>query len=240
MAEQLAEQLAERCWPELDAVRPVVLVPVGSLEQHGPHLPLDTDTRIADQVARAVARQLTDHEVVVAPAVGYGASGEHEHFPGTVSIGHEALHQMVVEVGRSACRWSGPLIFVNGHGGNTESLRAGVRRLRAEGRPVSWVSCSIRGGDLHAGRAETSLLCHLAPHVVQRHAAVAGPTAPLDELWPALRAHGVRAISPSGVLGDPTGSSAAEGARLFAELVADVTTAVLAELRRVAQASSQP
>src|SRR5215204_2153898 len=88
----------------------LVLVPVGSVEQHGPHLPLDTDTRIA----AAVAARAATGALLVAPPVAYGASGEHEGFAGTVSIGHEALRLLLVELGRSASRWAARLVFVNG------------------------------------------------------------------------------------------------------------------------------
>jgi hypothetical protein len=101
--------LAQLRWPVLDGNRPLLLVPVGSTEQHGPALPLGTDTMIATSVTQEVARRLVDdgHHVLVAPAVGYGSSGEHEDFPGTISIGREALGLMLVELGRSACRWAG-------------------------------------------------------------------------------------------------------------------------------------
>ena len=82
-------QLVDRSWPEVR--RPVVLVPLGSTEQHGPHLPLDTDTTVASVVAAELAVRLAADgtDAVVAPAIAYGASGEHQCFPGTVSIGTE-------------------------------------------------------------------------------------------------------------------------------------------------------
>lgn len=201
-----------------------LLVPVGSTEQHGPHLPLDTDTRVAVAVAERVAA--ADPALVVAPAVAFTASGEHEGFPGTVSIGHEALHAVLVELGRSACRWARRLVFVNGHGGNLATLPPAVRRLRDEGRDVGWFACAPPRGDAHAGRTETSLLLALAPEVVRLDRAVAGATAPLPELIDALRAGGVRAVSPNGVLGDPAGASAEEGRRLLAGLVAGLAGAL--------------
>ncbi|HEY5419948.1 MAG TPA: creatininase family protein, partial [Marmoricola sp.] len=90
--------LAQHRWPVLDGSRPLLLVPVGSTEQHGPALPLGADTMIATSVTQEVARRLVDdgRHVLVAPAVGYGASGEHEGFPGTISIGREALGLMLV------------------------------------------------------------------------------------------------------------------------------------------------
>ena len=159
-------------------------MPVGSLEQHGPHLPLDTDTRIAAAVARRAAAG--DPALLVAPPLAYGASGEHEGFPGTLSIGHEALRVVLVELGRSAARWATRLVFVNGHGGNLPTVPEAVIQLRAEGRDAAWFGCVVPGGDAHAGRTETSILLALDPAVVRMAAAAAGNTAPLRELLPAL------------------------------------------------------
>ena len=97
--------LADAGWPELPEA-PLLVVPLGSVEQHGPHLPLTTDTAIADAVARAAVPSLGG--ALLAPALAYGASGEHEGFPGTISIGTAALTGLLVEYGRSACRWAGP------------------------------------------------------------------------------------------------------------------------------------
>ncbi|PRY40161.1 creatinine amidohydrolase [Geodermatophilus tzadiensis] len=212
--------LAGAAWPELPD-RPLVVVPLGSVEQHGLHLPLATDTTVAEAVVRGAGL-----DAVVAPAVPYGASGEHEGFPGTVSIGTAALTTLLVEYGRSACRWAGRLLVVNGHGGNLDALRAAVPQLRAEGRDAAWFPCGVAGGDAHAGRTETSLLLHVEPGGVRTDRSVAGETAPIAELLPRLRAEGVRGVSPTGVLGDPAGASAAEGARLLAGIAARLTAAV--------------
>lgn len=208
-------ELGGRTWTGLDGMR-TLLVPVGSLEQHGPHLPLDTDARIATALARRVAGD--DPAVAVAPAVAYGASGEHEGFPGTLSIGHGALRALLVELGRSAGRWAPRTVFVNGHGGNLPTVPEAVALLRREGRDAAWFGCGAPGGDAHAGRTETSILLALDPSSVRTGDAAPGATAPLAELLPALRAGGVAAVSPNGVLGDPTGASAAEGERLLAAM----------------------
>ena len=208
----------------LRATRPVLIVPVGSTEQHGPHLPLDTDTRIATAVATAVVSAAAVHlggDGLVAPPVAYGASGEHQGFPGTVSIGTAALTSVLVEYGRSACDWAARVVFVNGHGGNVEALRAAVGLLREEGRDVAWCSCVVPGGDAHAGHAETSLLLHLSPGLVRTDVLAAGNTESLAGLMPAMRRGGVAAVSSSGVLGDPTTATAHAGADLFAAMVDD-------------------
>ena len=211
-------RLSESTWPDVDGRSPLVVVPLGSVEQHGRHLPLATDTVVAQAVAEDVVPSLDG--AVLAPALAYGASGEHEDFPGTISIGTAALTALLVEYGRSVGRWSGRLLVVNGHGGNLEALRSAVPLLRGEGRDVAWFPCGVAGGDAHAGRTETSLVLHVEPAAVREALAAAGDTTPIGDLRPRLRAQGVRAVSPDGVLGDPAGASAAEGARLLADLSA--------------------
>ncbi len=220
-------RLGDSTWREVDGRRHrVLLVPVGSCEQHGPHLPLDTDTRIAVAVAEGVASFRED--LVVAPPVAYGASGEHQSFAGTVSIGTAALTTLLVEIGRSAFPPGGPapfrsLVFVNGHGGNLLAVNRAVAVLDGEGRPVSSWSPSVVDGDAHAGRTETSILLAIAPEVVGPERPV-GATGSLADLEPLLRAEGVGAASANGVLGDATGASAAEGHRLLDGLVDDLLT----------------
>ena len=215
--------LAGAVWPDLIGA-PLLIVPLGSVEQHGHHLPLSTDTTVAAAVAEAAVGSLDG--VLLAPALAYGASGEHEGFPGTVSIGTEALTVLLVEYGRSACRWAGRVLVVNGHGGNLDALRTAVPLLRSEGRDVAWFPCALPGADAHAGRTETSLMLHVEPEGVRRDRAVGGVTTPLGELLPRLRADGVRGVSPTGVLGDPAGASAEEGAVLLEGLVRRLVAAV--------------
>jgi mycofactocin precursor peptide peptidase len=215
-------ELAGATWPEVAARAPrAVVVPLGSLEQHGPHLPLDTDTRIAVAVAaRVVAHR---DAVALAPPIAFGASGEHAGFPGTLSIGTVALTEVLVELGRDVTRnWAPPpaLLLVNGHGGNGDAVEAALARLDAEGRRCAVVHAAAGSGDAHAGRTETAILLHLAPWLVRLERTEAGERRPVGELMDRLRRYGVRSVSPNGVLGDPSGATAAEGRDLLDEMVA--------------------
>jgi creatinine amidohydrolase len=211
--------LSDATWTDLErAPRRAVIVPLGSLEQHGPHLPLDTDTRIAVAVSAAAAALRSG--VGVAPPLAFGASGEHDAFPGTVSIGTTALTEVLVELGRDVTRHWEALLFVNAHGGNRDALSAATLRLDREGRRCGAYSVTSPNGDAHAGRTETSMLMHLDPAAVRGERAEAGETRPIDELIERLRADGVRSVSPNGVLGDPSGASAAEGCRLLEQATA--------------------
>ncbi len=214
-------RLGERTWVEVDGPAPyTVVVPVGALEQHGPHLPLDTDARIATAVARRAAAG--DPALLLAPPLAYGASGEHEGFPGTLSIGHAALRAVLVELGRSAGVWASRLVFVNGHGGNLPTVPEAVAQLRHESRDVAWFGCAVPRGDAHAGRTETSLLLALDPDVVRSERAEVGNVEPLVTLLPVLTRGGVAAASPNGVLGDPRGATADEGEELLAHMVGEL------------------
>jgi len=223
-------RLGDATWSEIGdlpavdaggAATPILLIPVGSTEQHGPHLPISTDTLVAEEiVARAVHH--TDG-LLIGPTIGVSASGEHAGFPGTLSIGTDATRQLALELGRSA-DWAAGIVFVNGHGGNHVPITEAVTTLAGEGRQALawWPRWPTRadGGpaDLHAGRIETSLMLAIDPGLVRLERAVPGADAAIEE----LRAAGVRAVSPTGVLGDPTGASGSEGERFIVEFVEDL------------------
>lgn len=216
------QRLGDAAWPEVES-DVTLLVPVGATEQHGPHLPLDVDTVIATAVCAEVAVQL-GAPAQVAPAIAFGSSGEHQDFPGTVSIGTEALAHTLIELGRSARQWAKRIVFVNAHGGNVDALTTAVGTLREEGTDAAWHPC--RHGDVHAGRIETSLMLRLDPQRVRQDLLAPGVVAPLDDLLPRLRAEGVRAVSDSGVLGDPTHATAAEGAAVYVRMAREIADAV--------------
>ena len=210
-------------WPEAaDRSGAVLVVPLGSTEQHGPHLPLSTDTDIAVSLALGLASRRPD--VVVAPEVPYGASGEHAGFPGTLSIGHEALELLLVELVRSATESFAHVLLLNAHGGNASTLTSVVARMRDESRDVLLWSPTWRG-DAHAGRTETSLQLAIDPTRVGE-AREAGATEGLLELLPALRLGGLRAVTDNGVLGDPTGASTEEGEQLLRDALDDLERTV--------------
>src|SRR6476620_4812330 len=152
--------LAGAVWPDLSH-RPLLVVPLGSVEQHGHHLPLGTDTAVACAVAEEAVASLDG--ALLAPALAYGASGEHEGFPGTISLGTAALTGLLVEYGRSACRWAGRVLIVHGHGGNLDALRAAGRLPRSEGRGGGCFPCGVVVVFADAAPTETSLMLHVEP-----------------------------------------------------------------------------
>lgn len=213
--------LADLRWPEVSGDA-LLVIPLGSTEQHGPHLPLSTDTDIARSLAELLAARCPG--TVVAPPVPYGASGEHADFPGTLSIGTDALQQLIVELVRSAARTFRRVLLVNGHGGNADAVASAVAQLQAERHDVRVWSPRWRG-DAHAGRTETSVQLARGTSVLELPV---GAVEPLVQLLPRLRAEGVRAVSGNGVLGDASAATADEGSTLLAAAVADLETFVAA------------
>jgi len=218
--------LGDATWREVESTgrSSVLAVPIGSLEQHGPHLPLDTDTRIATELAGRLAAMVRG--VVVAPAVPYGASGEHAGFPGTLLVRHEVLTELLVELVRSARSSFAGVVVISAHGGNSDALTKAAKRCRAEGDAMLVWTADNKGGDAHAGRTETSLMLAIDEESVRAGLAEAGCTEPLEAILPRLRAEGVRPLSSNGVLGNPEGASAAEGRQLLGGLARALADAV--------------
>jgi mycofactocin system creatininase family protein len=217
--------LADLAWPEADSAPAGTLlaVPVGATEQHGPHLPFGTDTEIAVALAQGLSH--VRPQVVVAPCVSYGSSGEHSRFAGTLSIGQEATELLLVELSRSATETFQRVLLISTHGGNIAPVGRALARLRVEGRDVRAFSPRWPY-DIHAGRAETALMLAVAPERVRLDRAARGATEPLSELLPRLVSEGVRAVSANGVLGDPSGASAREGRRMLRQAVDELARLV--------------
>jgi mycofactocin system creatininase family protein len=199
----------------------IVVVPLGAWEQHGPHLPPDTDTLIITAVADAACA--SSDGVVLAPTLPITASDEHRGFDATLSIGTEAFAASVVAIARSAA-WANGVLFVNGHGGNADGLSIAREAMHSEGlRHDVWSLPAYDGADMHAGRTETSVMLHLHPHLVDMSRAPAGNTAALGEIIDTMRTDGVRAVAPNGVLGDATAATAAHGRAVFTMWVSSLT-----------------
>lgn len=218
----MANNIATNTWSQIaNRESTVLLLPLGSCEQHGPHLPLDTDTQIAQHLCAQAAQQ--DNRILIAPSLSITASGEHAGFPGTLSIGTEALTQVLIEIVRSA-DWCNGVVFVNGHGGNTDAVTAAVRTLKSEQRNVASWWPRIEHGDAHAGASETSMMLAIDPSRVNMAKAEAGSTKPIGEISEQLRSGGVRAVSANGVLGDPTTATSEHGQSLLSQLTQDLVT----------------
>jgi creatinine amidohydrolase len=220
-----------------DRAAEVAVLPVGSFEQHGDHLPLITDTVVASVVARRVSEA---YDLFLLPPLTVSCSHEHARWRGTVSISATTLYAVVHDI-RESLRRSGvrTLVLVNGHGGN-HVLRNVVQEASVAGPEMGvfpsrsdWESARAAGGlatsghdDMHAGELETSILLYAAPELVRRGATdVAVPERPH------LLSLGMSAYTSSGVIGRPSLGTADKGRAVvaslvgsFGELLAAVTT----------------
>jgi mycofactocin precursor peptide peptidase len=223
----MTARLGDVTWTDLwnFAPRPIIAIPVGSCEQHGPHLPLDTDTRIAVALAQGLVSSFEPGDVLIGPTLEATSSGEHAGFPGTLSVGADVVEQLIVELVRSA-DWSAGVVLVNGHGGNANPVQRAANTLMGEGRRVLAWWPHIRNGDAHAGESETSMMLALAPELVRMTRAEAGRQEPIVDLIDELRSNGVKAVSPNGILGDPRGATANHGKALLTRLIIDLVAAV--------------
>jgi creatinine amidohydrolase len=238
LAWQTTEEIAS-----IDRDRAVVVQPIASVEQHGPHLPCYTDSMVAEAlVARAVAVTPEDVPVWTLPIISYGKSNEHLGFPGTVALSAETLIAVCRDVGRSVAR-SGfrKLVFVNGHGGQPHLLEMVARDIRQEtglqvfplfpyrlGIPVGVVSSPQEAElGIHAGEYETSLVMAIDPTAVRMDRLEPGSRR-VGELYGGLRylslegalptAWLTQDIAPNGVIGDPSLASAERGEKALAFL----------------------
>lgn len=205
----------------------VAVLPVGSFEQHGPHLPLATDTVVASAIAAAVADR---YHLLLLPPITISCSHEHAAWPGTVSISARTLDAIIADVRESLRRSGmGRLVIVNGHGGNyvlsnivQQANVAGPQLALFPNRAAWEVACRDAGivgtlhDDMHAGEIETSILLEVAPKMVRDGYELGDHVAE----HPHLLTLGMRAYTESGVIGRPSLASTDKGRLLLASLTA--------------------
>lgn len=222
--------LDQLTWPEIKAQieggRTTVVVPFGSTEQHGRHLPLATDSLLGDYCGLAVAERL---DAFVAPTVRIGCSEHHLAFAGSMSVSEATFEAVAKDVVDSLSRHGFErIILLPTHGGNFAPLaRAAAAMTPPEGVKVVAVT-DLMGftqrllglgvemgvtpgqGGAHAGEWETSMILALRPELVKADKAVPGYTGPLEEAV-AKVFDGIQAVDENGVIGDPTPATAANG-----------------------------
>jgi len=222
----------------------IALLPVGAIEQHGPHLPLDTDAFDADYLARRVADACSDPKPLVLPAVYYGVSYHHESFQGTISISNDTLARLIYEIGIGAAR-NGikKFVIINGHGGNSPALNHAAQMINRDAHIFVCVDTGETSdididhlvetpNDVHAGETETSTSLAVRPHLVKMDKALKSVpkfssryldfTSKRGVLW---YAH-TRRISSTGVMGDPTIASAEKGQKIWELMIAHLVALV--------------
>ncbi|MFB6281354.1 MAG: creatininase family protein [Haloferacaceae archaeon] len=227
--------LADAAWPDLAeyfATESLALVPVGSTEQHGPHLPLATDHLIAEAFASEAAERTG---YLRTPTVDVGVSPHHRQFHGTMWADAPEFRDYVESVTRNlAYHGIDRVVYVNAHGGNVTHLREVGRRLRDDGTlyAIEWMwneSIPDLVDDLferqgpHGGPKETALIQHLRPDLVHDDRLADARDGGIADLsaYDGTRKHGARTFydaidnTDNGVLGDQTDATAAKGERLF-------------------------
>jgi creatinine amidohydrolase len=202
------QDMTTREFEALDAARVIALLPVGAIEQHGPHLPVAVDACInAGIVARALELVPADLPVTVLPLLPVGKSDEHLAFPGTLTLAAETLARLWTEIGESVARAGvRKLVLFNSHGGQPQVMEIVARDLRVRlGMMVvaySWYAAGVPAGlfpddevrhGIHAGAIETSIMLHLRPDLVQMDQA-----ADFAPLMRQMAADGYRLLSPTG------------------------------------------
>jgi creatinine amidohydrolase/Fe(II)-dependent formamide hydrolase-like protein len=237
----------ELCWPEATARLNVVdtaLLPVGAVEQHGPHLPLDTDAFDAAYLAERIAEGCSDPKPLVLPLIAYGVSYHHEAFKGTISINNDTLANLVYDIGISVAK-NGikKLVIINGHGGNAPSLNFAAQRINQDAHIFVCVDTGETSdvdvdnlietpNDVHAGEIETSTSMAIRPalvHLDRLQMEVPEFTSRyLDfssKRGVAWYAH-THKISTSGVMGDPTKATIEKGEKIWSLIIGHLVSFV--------------
>lgn len=228
----LLENLA---WPGIAGLRDqnggLLLLPLGATEQHGPHLPVAMDTLVAEAVCHAASARTG---VPVLSALRYTVSQGHTpKWPGTFSLRHETFIATLRDIAEWAVAtgWQ-RLLLVNAHFGNDAPARVAVDQLRLahlgelqvglinvfQLSGEIWKTYTSDATDLHANRAETSLMLHLHPELVHRERLAASDDP--DRTVGTVFSHPVAQTSLNGVTGSPSQATAQEGAELFAQMTA--------------------
>jgi creatinine amidohydrolase len=247
-----ARNFAYLTWKQVDALSretTVLVLPTAAIEQHGPHLPLATDTLINSILLGAALAQLPQEIPVYAlPAVCYGKSNEHVGFPGTLSVSASTFMAVVHDLGASiAASGFKKLVLYNTHGGNSSLVDVMARDLRAEfglrvfslfgsaGAAFTGLGEQERTYGFHAGEVETSFLLSAIPELVHPSeytvnyiADIAKPEVLRPENAPATFAWLTRDIAPSGVMGDPNPASAEKGTLWIEEAAKKIAGALTA------------
>ena len=231
----------------------VVVLPVGSIEHHGPHLPLSTDLTVAETFATALVESSVEQaDCWLLPALAYTKSDEHAWASGTLWLSWDTLMRVLVDIGSSLTRSPvRKLVFLNGHGGNSALLQVASRELHRRfglqtfvmhpSQPVDQGGRSApaeeRGMSVHGGRGETSMMLHLRPDLVdmdQAYRAVPDHLADYEHVgFGKFVSFGWTSddFGTGGVVGDPRGASAEEGKQAF-EGALEHCTAALGEIAR--------
>lgn len=231
MSRWLAEMTCPEVAQAVAAGATTVILPLGATEQHGPHLPLGTDSFRAAALAERLAAHLPG--ALVAPVLPLGCSDEHSGFAGLLGLEHATLAGVIVESARRMAAWGiRRLILLSAHGGNERALSMAVQRLRKElptlevctpgsltAVPAALLALAEGAGitlesfGLHAGEGETSEMLHLCPELVQMQRATPGYAGDMAAVLPVLEQAGLRGVTANGVLGDPRAADGERGKR---------------------------
>jgi creatinine amidohydrolase len=236
----------------------VIVLPVGSMEQHGPHLPVSTDSLCVEAVVDDVVEQLDSVQCLFLPTLWCSKSNEHLAFPGTVFLSRETFSQVLLDIGASVARAGfRKLVLINAHGGNSGLLGAMIRDIRQDTGIVTFLidfarlyGDNLPGAlptgkfDIHAGHFETSVLLASYPALMEgrefgglgsdrERGRVAASFADFDYLrpegGPVTTAWLTTDYTEDGVIGDPTAANAADGRR-YVQILVDTVCAMLREI----------
>jgi creatinine amidohydrolase len=247
--------LPTTAFEELDAEEVVAVLPVAAVEQHGPHLPLSTDTAIMEGMLEEMAKRLPDDlDIRVLPIQAVGKSNEHLAQPGTLTLDATTLIAAWTELGASVARAGvKKLVVVNSHGGNEEVMGIVTRELRVRfgmlavktswsrfGRPAGLFSDVEERHGIHGGDVETSLMLHFRPDLVDMEKAqdFRSEVARAEQAFTRLRQTGPHAfawmaadLNPHGVVGDASAATAEKGRSVAEHQVAGFVQ-LLQDMRR--------